>query len=89
METVEKPKLVQLDGIRRFDNVAIQAAVDRALAALPEGKQAAVVAHGDLQGNLSLSIAFKLGDKWSITGACIKEYNKPIKGEAQVVFTPF
>ena len=74
-------------GVRVFDNAAIQAAIDKALKTVPEGKSGAVVAFVDTDKTVRLSIAGRLGDQWSIVAEAKKPYHKPIEGSAAVVFT--
>jgi hypothetical protein len=75
------------DGIRRFSDEKIQAAVDRALV-LRGDRPFAVVAHADLDG-AALSVVGKIGDKWSIVASCYKPYKGALAAEAEVVWTPF
>lgn len=84
-EVIEDPKK---PGIRIFDDQAIMAAVDRQTALLPEGKDIAVVAFVDTDKTVRLAATARLGDDWSIVGKIEKQYHKPIKGEAMVVWTP-
>lgn len=75
------------DGIRRFSDAKIQAAVDRALF-LRGDSPLAVVAHADLDG-AALSVVGKIGDKWSVVASCYKPYKGQLAAEAEVVWTPF
>lgn len=81
--------VTETDGIRRFDDVNIQRAVERALAAMPDGKRFAIVAHADLSGGVSLSAVTKLGGDWSVAVSAFKPYSGPIVAEAEVVWSPF
>jgi hypothetical protein len=78
MQTVNEYKKLgvsEYNGIRTFDDVNIQKAVDRALAKLGTDKTVAAVAHGEYangQGDLSLTFVTKIGTDWSIAVACYK-----------------
>lgn len=74
-------------GIRIFDDAAIMAAVDKAVAALPPGKDVAAVAFVDTDKTVKLAATVRLGDEWSIVVKGEKPYHKPIKGEAMVVWS--
>jgi hypothetical protein len=74
--------------IRKFSSAAIQAAVDRALAALPPERKVAVVAHADTKG-ASMSVVVRLGSSWSLVGGLTKPYSGKLDAEARVVFSPF
>jgi hypothetical protein len=75
------------DGIRIFNNSAIQASIDKALASVPKDKSGSVVAFIDESKTVQLAAAGKLGDNWSIVGQFKKPYHKPIEASAAVVFT--
>lgn len=55
-------------GIRRFDDAAIQEAIDAALANVPAGKRGAVVAYVDHRGDARLAAAARIGEHWSVVG---------------------
>lgn len=80
--------LTQVAGIRRFDDAKIQAAIDNALAGLPDGRRCAVVAHATMTG-ASLSLVVKLGDKWSVAAGAYKPYAGALTAEAEVRWCPF
>ena len=89
MSRVTKPlRIVEKNGIRRFDNSQIQKAIDRAIAAKAADKKVASVAHADLEG-VSLSMVVKLGDTWSIAAGAYKPWKGPLAAEAEVVWSPF
>lgn len=78
----------QADGsvIRSVFESGIQAAIDKAVAGLPEDKHGAVVAHADLRGNLTLSVVGRIGDRWTYVGAVRREGGK-FTGEAAVRYS--
>lgn len=67
-----------------FSDAALQAAVDRAAALVPEGQSSAVVAHADLTG-ASLSVLVKLDDHWSVQAAAVTKWNGPLSAEADLI----
>lgn len=75
------------DGVRIFDNTAIQKSIDIALKSVPDGKKGSVVAFIDESKTIQLAAIGKLGDNWSIVGQLSKPYHKKIKANAAVVFT--
>lgn len=81
VEATKKP------GIRIFDDAAIMAAVDEATAKLPPGKTIAAVAFVDSDKTVKIAATVKLNGGWSIVVKGEKEYHKPIKGEAMVVWS--
>lgn len=81
IEAPEKP------GIRIFDDASIMAAVDAATARLPEGKSIAAVAFVDTDKTIRIAATARIGDEWSIVIKGEKEYHKPIRGEAMVVWS--
>lgn len=83
-EVVEAP---EKPGIRIFDDAAIMAAVDAATAKLPKGKSIAAVAFVDSDKTIKIAATVRLGDEWSIVVKGEKAYHKPIKGEAQIVWS--
>jgi hypothetical protein len=70
--------------VRKFGDSAIQAAIDRALAALPADRSIAIVAHADLNG-ASLTAVGKIGEHWSVSGSVSKPWNGPLSAEAEVI----
>lgn len=74
-------------GVRIFDDVAIMAAVNRATAALPPGKDIAAVAFVDTDKTVRVAATVRIGEEWSIVVKGEKAYHKPIKGEAMVVWS--
>ena len=84
-EVVEDPKK---PGVRIFDDAAVMKAVDAQTAKLPPGKDIAVVAFVDTDKTVRLAATVRLGDEWSIVGKLEKQYHKPLKGEAMVVWAP-
>ncbi len=75
------------DGIRIFDNTAIQASIDKALLSVPKDKKGTVVAFVDEKKDVQLAAVGKIGDNWSIVGQFKKPYHKPIEANAAVVFS--
>ena len=70
-------------GLRTFDDINVQRAVDRALAKLGTDKHFAAVAHADLsngKGGASLTAVCRLPDgRWSIAVGVYKPYTKTIQ----------
>ena len=75
------------DGIRIFDNAAIQKSIDKALKIVPPGKKGSVVAFIDEDKTIGLAVAGKIGKKWTIVGELNKKYHKPIKVKATAVYS--
>lgn len=85
--------LVETNGIKRFSDARIQAAIDSALAELGPNEPIAVVAHhiynSDGTNRTQLSAAIRLGNDWSIMAAGYKDWTKGDLGaEAKVVWKP-
>lgn len=78
LETVPAP--VQ-SPIRVFANSGIQAAVERALSALPDGKTGAVVAVADMSG-LRLATMARLGARWSVVMVGERKWTGQLSAEA-------
>lgn len=76
-----------VDGVRRFSDANIQAAVEDALSHVTTDKPVAVVGHATLDG-WKLSAAYRAGDDWTIMVAAYQDWGKPVTGEAKVVWTP-
>ncbi len=85
--------LTQVAGIRRFDDPHLQAAIDRAVAALPAGRRVVVVGHASVPGQpdagASMSLLVRLGDTFSVAAAAYKPYAGKLEGEAEILWTPF
>jgi hypothetical protein len=80
------PDIQRLE-VRRFADSNLQAAIDRALAAVPADQSGAVVAHADGTG-ASLSVFARLpGNHWSIAAAAFRSWEGDLKGEVDVRFT--
>lgn len=67
--------------IRRFSDSAVQAAVDKALTMVPEGRHVAVLAVADLKA-AKLAVAVKINDHWSMMGVLEKTYKGPLEAQA-------
>lgn len=72
--------------VRKFADANVQAAVDRALAAVPAGKSGAVVAYANLQG-ASLAVMARIGDHWSVVAAAYKPFGGALAAEAETRWT--
>lgn len=76
--------------IRRFNDLQIQASIERAVRdaeASGKFKHVAAVAHYDIDGkSLTLSVVAKAGEHVTIVAAAYKPYNGPWEGEAAVRF---
>ncbi len=82
-------------GIRRFNDVALQGAIDRALARQEEGDAVVTVLHASTDGSTAqgeVSVVVKIDTKWSIMFAAYakKEAGERITGgaEAEIVWKP-
>jgi hypothetical protein len=74
-----------LVGMRVFDEAALQAAVSKALEAIPAGKSGAIVAHADLKG-AQLSIMARTQDgHWTLLVRGYRPWNGPLETEAEAV----
>lgn len=73
------------DGVRRFHDLNIQAAVESVLATVPADKRVAVVAHATLLG-AALTAMVRLSGRWSVLAAAYKPYRGPLAAEAQLRF---
>jgi hypothetical protein len=67
-----------------FSDTALQNAIERAAASIPEGQDSAIVAHADLDG-ASLSVLVRVADHWSIKAAAVKPWHGPLSAEAEIV----
>ncbi len=82
------------NGIRTFDDINLQKAIDGALSKLSSDKHFAVVAHGEYgngKGSVSLTAVTKIGTDWSIAVACYKPATgsfKDLSAGAELVWTP-
>lgn len=74
-----------LPGIQRFSDAKINAAIDKALLDVPEGKKGAVVAYADLSG-AHLAVVGKIGEHWSVVGVLGKPFGGRLEAEAAVRF---
>lgn len=68
-----------------FGSAEVDAAVKRALDALPEDKSVAFIATTSVdRSGADLSVAVKVNDQWSFGGYMRKEYDEPVEGGAVV-----
>lgn len=65
---------------RLFNDAAVQRALDSKIATLRPGSTYAFIAHGDSDGNFTLSAVVKRGDHWSFAG--IVDHSKEVKWRA-------
>jgi hypothetical protein len=72
---------------RPFSDYSLQRAVDRAVANLPADHTVAAVAHVDNVEGASLSLVVKVGSEWKLAATVVKDYNKPFKYGAEVVWS--
>lgn len=70
--------------VNRFSDGQLQAAIDRALAALPADKRGSLVAHVDTTG-ATLTVVERLGAHWSIKAGAIYPFGGKLSAEAEVV----
>jgi hypothetical protein len=81
----------ETDGLRRFDDPAIQTAIDRAMASIPASRKMALVLHAGKGTGASLSLVARRGDALTIAG-CVSLPTfslKAWKAEAKVVWSLF
>jgi hypothetical protein len=74
------------DEIRTFGHAGIQSAIDSALAALPEGRTVAVVAHVDHTGRARASVMARVTGGWSFVGVLQHAPSRGFHGEAAVMW---
>ena len=67
-----------------FSPEKLQAAVDRVLATLPEGKTQALVAYANLRGEWHLAYAHRIGDQWILGGSVGRTTAHGLEGEVVV-----
>jgi len=72
--------------LRKFSDVALQGAIDRALAAVPADKKGAVVAHAD-GDSVTLSVVGRIGNDWTIVAAGYRNWDGKLGAEAEVRYT--
>lgn len=81
---------VAKEPIRFFTNTSVQAAVDRALSAVPAGERGAWLGVTGDDGHVALALGSKLGDHWSVGFAIDHQLGSSLgKGnsyEASVLF---
>jgi predicted alpha/beta hydrolase family esterase len=70
--------------VKRFDDPALQAAIERAMAQLSADKRGAFVAHADGSG-ASVSAVERIGSHVSIEGALLYPWRGKLEGEAELV----
>ena len=71
-------------GIRRFDDAALSAQLDRVLASLPDDRRAAAVDVGvDKDGIIAVAVV-KLEKGWSVMGGIDKRFGGEWTGKAQL-----
>jgi hypothetical protein len=78
------PAITETSGVRRFDDSAVQAAVDRVLASLPDDKRAAVLEVGADEMGVQAVAAVKLDGGWSLMGVLERRYSGEWSGFARV-----
>jgi hypothetical protein len=71
------------DELRLFDNAAIQEAVNRELAALPDDAHGAVLAYAD-KDKARMAIVARLGAGWSLVTTVEREWTGDWDGSAQI-----
>lgn len=69
-----------------FSDAALQRAINRAAANLDSDDNAVLVAHVDDADGASLSLAIRVNDEWKLQGTVVKEWDKPFKFGADVVW---
>lgn len=74
-------------GYKPFSDYSLQRAIDRAVANLPTGRTVAAVAHVDNVEGASLSMIVKVGEEWKFSGTIVKEWDKPFKFGAEVIWS--
>lgn len=74
---VEDPNV---PGKRLFDTAAVQRQLDASIATLRPNSTYAFIAHGDSDGNFTLSAVVKRGEHWSFAG--IVDHSKEVKWRA-------
>lgn len=70
-----------------FSDYSLQRAIDRAVANLPSDHSLAAVAHVDNVEGASLSMIVRVNDEWKLAGTIVKEWDKPFKYGAEVVWS--
>lgn len=72
-----------------FSDANIQAAIDKAVASLPDNHSSALVAYGEKKpnGTYDVAVAAKLGSQWSIAIGAAKEHDQPLSAAAEVIFS--
>lgn len=60
--------------VRKFEDGQLQASIERALSALPDSHNAAVVDVGVDDGGIQAAVAVRLGWHWSIAGVLERRY---------------
>lgn len=81
--------LTRVGGIQKFSDAKLQAAIDSAVKRQKKDGLI-VVAHTDSEdgGRAWLSAAYRFGDEVAVVAAVYKEYHKPFRYGAEVVWTP-
>jgi hypothetical protein len=74
-------------GYKPFSDYSLQRAIDRAVANLPADHTFAAVAHVDNVEGASLSMVVRVNDEWKLSGTIVKEWDKPFKYGAEVVWS--
>jgi hypothetical protein len=75
------------DLVRAFPVSSLRASIDAALAQVPPGKPAAVIAYADMDG-AKLAAFVRIGSDLSFVGTLDKRWGKPLKAEAVVAWYP-
>lgn len=73
--------------LKPFSDYSLQKAIERAVANIEPGKQAALVAHVDNEEGASLSLVVKIDGGWKFSGTVVKEWDKPFKYGAEIVWS--
>jgi 2-methylcitrate dehydratase PrpD len=81
--------LTETQGIRRFNDAKLQEAIESAVKRQTKDGLI-VVAHADSDngGSAYLSAAYRFNNEISVVAAAYKEYHKPFRYGAEVVWTP-
>lgn len=73
--------------LRRFNDLGIQAQIDRAVAQAGDFEHIAAVAHYDIDGKtLTTSLVARAGAHFTVAAACLKAPGSGWQGEVGVVF---
>jgi len=70
-----------------FSDYSLQRAIERAVANVDPGAQAAFVAHVDNEEGASLALVVRIDGGWKISGTVVKKWDQPFKYGAEVVWS--